>query len=128
MCGTSELIAASADGGKTWQVKHHKEDGEILLTLRFIDQRTGYAFGSDGFLFWTRDGGETWAGNDAGLEGTTQLFFSDELHGIRVTRAGIQMTGDGGKTWTGIEAVKANPELERFSSSLPWRCLTAHTP
>ena len=60
VCGVNEMIAKSVDGGQTWQVKHQKADGEVLLHVAFIQEDLGYAAGTNGILLWTKDGGETW--------------------------------------------------------------------
>lgn len=46
--GADEMIAKSDDGGKSWQVKHQKADGELLLTIVFPTGLYGFASGSNG--------------------------------------------------------------------------------
>ena len=33
VCGADELIAVSADGGKTWSTKHNVKNGRLFLSL-----------------------------------------------------------------------------------------------
>jgi photosystem II stability/assembly factor-like uncharacterized protein len=46
--GTDEMIAASSDGGQTWQLKHQTTDVEVLLGVGFIGEKTAYASGTNG--------------------------------------------------------------------------------
>src|SRR5262252_8741293 len=59
VCGADELIAVSADGGKTWTTKHNVANGKLLLSLGFAD-KFGYAVGAGGAILITNDGGDTW--------------------------------------------------------------------
>jgi len=68
VCGADEMIARSDDNAQTWHLKHHTENGEVLLTISFLGERTGYAAGTNGIILWTKDGGETWASMQAGSE------------------------------------------------------------
>src|SRR5215467_13964862 len=31
VCGANEMIASSSDGGRTWEIRHSRPDGKILL-------------------------------------------------------------------------------------------------
>src|SRR5207245_2216543 len=57
VCGADELIATSEDGGNTWTAKHSAKNGSLLLTVGFADEQFGYAAGTGGQIFITRDGG-----------------------------------------------------------------------
>ena len=55
--GVDEMLAKSEDGGETWQVKHQKVDGEVLLTVGLLGEKTVYASGTNGAIVWSDDGG-----------------------------------------------------------------------
>lgn len=38
---------------KTWQMKHKKVDGEVLLTLGLLGEKTVYASGTNGAMVWS---------------------------------------------------------------------------
>lgn len=114
VCGIDELIASSPDGGKTWQVKHKKSDGEVLLRIGFVGEKTVYAAGTNGLLLWTKDAGETWTSMKAGSESILDISFGDDQHGIRHTRSTVETTRDGGATWNPIPDLQTNEELEKF--------------
>ncbi len=114
VCGADEMIAKSEDAGQTWQVKHEKVDGEVLLHVGFVGEKTGYAAGTNGLLLWTKDDGETWTSSKADSETILDISFTDGIHGIRHTRSAVEMTSDGGATWTPIAALRSNEGLAKF--------------
>src|ERR1700722_19237649 len=46
--GVDEMLVKSEDGGKTWQVKHQKAGGEVLLSVGLLGVNTVYASGTNG--------------------------------------------------------------------------------
>ena len=90
------MIARSSDGGQTWQLKHQIADGEVLLGVPFIDEKTAYASGTNGLILWTKDGGETWTSTKAGTETIVDISFGDDKHGIRHFRSVVEITSDAG--------------------------------
>lgn len=46
VCGAEELIAVSADGGKTWTIKHTVKNGRLLLSLGFPSDLLARSFES----------------------------------------------------------------------------------
>jgi photosystem II stability/assembly factor-like uncharacterized protein len=79
------MVAKSGDGGQTWEVKHQKVNGEVLLAVGILGEKVVYASGTNGVMLWSGDGGETWKSWEAGSERVDDLFFSDSSHGIRRT-------------------------------------------
>ncbi len=114
VCGTNEMLAKSGDGGQTWQVKHQKADGEVLLRVHFVGEKTAYAAGTNGLILRTKDGGETWTSQNSGSETILDISFGDDRHGIRHTRSAIEITDDGGVNWIPIATPTSNDELKRF--------------
>jgi photosystem II stability/assembly factor-like uncharacterized protein len=101
VCGADEMIARS-DDAQTWHLNHQTIDGEVLLTIGFLDKRTGYAAGTNGTILWTKDGGETWTSVKSGSENILDISFVDDQHGIRRTQSGADITSDGGLHWSRI--------------------------
>ena len=115
VCGADELIATSADGGNTWTVKHNAKNGSLLLTVGFADEQFGYAAGTGGQVFITRDGGKTWDSAKVPSQVVYEAAFSDEKHGIIHTPRDIYTTSDGGATWVPVKIDLANEDLKGFS-------------
>jgi len=102
VAGTDESIAASHDGGVTWQVNHQKKDGDVIVDLGWVSATSGYAAGTHGLLLWTADGGQTWSPR-RGTNGTTlNISFGDQNLGIRRTNSNVEFTADGGANWSEV--------------------------
>lgn len=133
VCGTDEMIASSSDGGATWNLKHQKRGGEILLDLAFINPVVGHASGTNGLLLSTTDGGNTW--NPHTAPDDVQFFsFGDANHGIAVIGGvddfsphmdgTVKLTNDGGGHWEDIPALNSD-ELRPFTLVLSVAALDA---
>jgi len=118
VCGTDEGIAASSDGGKTWEVKHNRKDGEVLLHVAALSETLVYAAGTHGLLLWSKDGGETWASRSNGSETIKRISFADETHGIRQAETRVEITTDGGAHWTEVTVWKTDKTVQPFSEVL----------
>jgi photosystem II stability/assembly factor-like uncharacterized protein len=118
VCGADELIAASSDGGNTWTVKHNAKNGSLLLTIGFANEQFGYAAGTGGQVFLTRDGGQTWGSAKVPSQVVYEAAFSDEKHGIIHTPRDIYTTNDGGVTWIPVRIDLASEDLQHFSHVL----------
>ena len=118
VCGADELIAASMDGGNTWIAKHSAKNGSLLLTVGFANEQFGYAAGTGGQLFITRDGGNTWDSTKIPSDVIYEAAFSDEKHGIIHTPRDIYITSNGGTTWTPVQIDLASKDLRGFSHVL----------
>jgi photosystem II stability/assembly factor-like uncharacterized protein len=73
-----------------------------LISLSFADPTHGWVAGSNGAIYATADGGQTWTPQTSG---TTQAFRSisfptDQLGWAVGNAETIERTSDGGKTWT----------------------------
>jgi len=118
VCGADELIAASVDGGKTWTAKHSAKNGSLLLTVGFANEQFGYAAGTGGQVFITRDAGNTWNSTKVPSQVVYDAAFSDENHGIIHTPRSIYTTSDGGTTWVPIQIELTSEDLKGFSHVL----------
>jgi hypothetical protein len=97
--GSEGGIALSVDGGQHWQKKHQDIRGGVLLTLTFVNDKSGFAAGTGPQLLVTNDGGETWSNGVGVPETVFQAAFGDSLHGVIRTRSALLSTDNGGKTW-----------------------------
>jgi len=102
VCGVDELIANSADGGKTWNVVHSLSGGAVLLSIGFTDERFGYAAGTGGILV-TEDGGTTWKRLSTPVSLVYAAAFGDPKHGVIHTPHAVYTTSDGGATWSPVD-------------------------
>jgi hypothetical protein len=114
VCGTDEMIARSDDGGKNWQVKHQKPNGELLLKIVFAGEMFGFASGSNGVFLRTSDGGETWTSSNPGASTIKDISFADDRHGMRQTGPTVEMTDDGGAHWTPVAGFNTNSSSEDY--------------
>jgi hypothetical protein len=137
VCGADEMILSSTDGGTSWETKHQNRDGEVLLSIAFIDEKVGHAAGTGGILLSTVDGGQTWKSTH--LSGTVRSFsFGDAENGIAVVSSRVRqptdgplhqvqattsenglvkITHDGGVHWEDIAALSSD-ELRPFTEVL----------
>jgi hypothetical protein len=118
VCGADELIAVSADGGKTWTTKHNVKNGGLLLSLAFADKQLGYAAGTGGAILITNDGGDTWNPLSVPSQTVYQASFSDQKHGIIQTPRIIYTTTDGGATWNLVQIDLSSEDLKGFNYAL----------
>jgi hypothetical protein len=98
LCGLDETIAVSADGGATWQIRHQKPNGEVLLKIAFVDGMVAHAAGTGGLLLSTADGGKTWSSHRANAT-IRDFSFADSKSGIADVNGVVKLTTDGGDHW-----------------------------
>jgi photosystem II stability/assembly factor-like uncharacterized protein len=94
------FFSTSVSAQWTWQSP--LPQGNLLRSICFPDDLTGYAAGDAGTILKTDDGGETWSvlDNVGGLD-IFSMDFIDAQHGILVGESGmIARTSDGGSTWS----------------------------
>lgn len=142
VCGTDEMIASSSDGGATWQLRHEKDNGQILLNISFVDEKVGHAVGTGSLLLATIDGGKTWTTHNTG-DGVQEFSFADADNGIAViggdspvitfkptsgefgTMNGtVKLTHDGGEHWEDIPILNSE-ELQPFPLTVAVAALDA---
>ena len=80
----------------------------------FIDENTGWAVGSSGFIYKTTDAGDTWlvALSDADSVDYSEVYFVDQNLGFAGASEGIVMkTTDGGSSWSKLNANGADGDV-----------------
>jgi len=112
VCGADEMVAESEDAGRTWQLRHQKADGEVLLHAGFLNKEIGYVAGTNGLLLWTRDSGKTWTTHGSSPETILDVYFADEKYGLRQTRSGVDISHDGGTSWAPVSILKTDRDLQ----------------
>jgi hypothetical protein len=134
VCGADEMILSSKDNAMTWETKHQNSDGEVLLTISFVDEKVGYAAGTGGLLLSTVDGGQSWKTHHA-PDSIRSFSFADASNGIAVfsdsahspktelppgttsVDGSAKITHDGGDHWDDMAALNSN-ELRPFTEVL----------
>ena len=112
--GNSAKIWRTTDGGQSWEQHNIYSGGEWLGNIFFVNQNKGWAFGSDGALKVTNDGGVTWTNQNCNTsEYIATVFFVDENEGWAAGGYGgangfIRHTTDGGNTWEAQTPVNDN--------------------
>ena len=125
VCGADEMIASSSDGGVTWQLKHEKVDGQILLNIAFVNEKVGHAAGNGGLILTTVDGGSTWTAHNIG-DDIREFSFADSENGIAIIGGdstaitfkptwgefgpmdgAVKLTHDGGEHWEDIPSLNS---------------------
>jgi photosystem II stability/assembly factor-like uncharacterized protein len=135
--GERGTVLLSDDFGKTWRQAAVPVQ-VALATVRFVDDRRGWAAGHLGVILKTDDGGETWvkqldgvqaakavaaAAGDAADERVKRfveegpdkpffdLDFADARHGFAVGAFNLAFaTSDGGRSWTPMLGRLPNPK------------------
>jgi photosystem II stability/assembly factor-like uncharacterized protein len=100
--GFAGTVAASSDGGRSWQVIEPAPTSQNLWGLSFPSSDVGWAVGANGAMLATTDGGASWEVRPPVTGATLRdVEFVDEQHGWAVGTGGtILATTDGGATWT----------------------------
>ncbi len=103
--GSSQLIK-STNSGYDWELLNVPDTMSTYFDLQFLDEDIGYICGSDGILFRTNDGGNTWI--DKSLSGDFLLFgmvFINPELGLLIDPVAriVIRTEDGGTTWEYME-------------------------
>jgi len=103
--GNSPKIWRTVDGGQTWEQHNIPSGGAWLGNIFFVNQNKGWAFGSNGALRVTTDGGVTWTSQNCNASNyIATVFFVDENEGWAAGGYGgangfIRHTTDGGNNW-----------------------------
>lgn len=112
-------IVYSDDGGE-WRQADSVPTQTLLTTVRFLDDKEGWAAGHDSLILHTTDSGRNWeiVYEDLIPDGDVpkpilDLHFSDRLHGIAVGAFSLMLvTQDGGKHWESVDTEALRDMLE----------------
>jgi len=112
--GDRGYVATSDDNGTTW--KRAKVPAAPLLTsVRFLDEKRGWAVGHDSIILATADGGETWTKQFSAVEEQRPLLgvhFIDAKRGYAVGAYGaFYETTDGGAKWAARKVLADDKHL-----------------
>jgi photosystem II stability/assembly factor-like uncharacterized protein len=126
LVGAGATLLQTNDGGETWHTGalvglapasgNTAEAARVrFIATSFVDKRKGWAVGTEGRVFATRDGGRTWVAQASNV--ASDLFdvkFLDEFEGWAVGAQGTLIhTVDGGAHWT-VEPSGTTHALERL--------------
>lgn len=98
VCGADEMLARSGDQGRTWQVVHLRPGGELLFAIAFAGS-DGWAMGTQGAGYRTRDDGKDWAPMAPSGSNVMGLAAVDQNHLLARSLDRVLSSSDGGTTW-----------------------------
>lgn len=125
LLGTGGATLTSIDNGETWSENMIARRADLInkageanrfRASHFTDEKNGWAVGTNGNIFHTRNGGATWTRQISHTEETlTDVRFLDASRGfVCGARGTLLYTANGGATWRQMpNAVPYN--LERFA-------------
>lgn len=108
--GHDGSLLYSADGGESWQLRHHDAQIRALYDLYVADAQLGLAVGAFGVLLETRDGGRQWTvrPDTPFAELGMHLYVLVPLDDGSLLAAGerglIARSRDQGRTWTLLDS------------------------
>lgn len=104
--GERGVVLLSDDDGAHWRQARTVPTRATLTSVRFVDDKAGWAVGHWGSILATADGGETWHMQRDDLSTDQPLFsvwFRDRQNGLAAGLFSLLLsTSDGGKTWNKI--------------------------
>ena len=96
-------LLRTTDGGATWQKVNviGKDVDARLVRALFTDNGRGWAFGEEGVLYTTRDGGASWERQRVPTQNLLLggWFLNSEQGWLVGAGATLLQTADGGETW-----------------------------
>jgi photosystem II stability/assembly factor-like uncharacterized protein len=115
-------IFKSSTAGRKWTRQLALASGRQLRAIDFVDARHGWAVGSGGLIYATRDGGRHWVRRPSGTRrDLVGVDFVDRLHGWAVGGPTVILrTTNGGRSWKRQLVLSASryryPSVVRFFS------------
>lgn len=86
--------------GQQWYVQSRIPKGSTVSDAVFVDSNDGWVIGTNGGLFHTVDGGQTWIIKSTGTtKELDRIAFVDAQHGYAIGGAVLLSTSDAGATW-----------------------------
>ena len=127
LVGAGATLLQTADGGETWRtgtltnLASATRDDSLearrvrFTSVSFVDERHGWAVGTRGRVFATRDGGRSWVEQKSNVSADlSDVKFLDKFEGWAVGAEGTLLhTTDGGARWTMV-ASGTTHALERL--------------
>jgi photosystem II stability/assembly factor-like uncharacterized protein len=90
-------ISAVAQTG--WAALTSPQDVDLIAVF-FINDRSGWVAGDDGYLAVTNDGGRNWAKVPLNItDNINEIYFRSEKDGYLVAGRKMFVTSDGGRSW-----------------------------
>jgi len=110
-------VGYTDDSGANWDTidveavgTRYASDSGALFAM---DRRHIWFVTTEGYIFFSDDGGATWTTQTAGsvtTEDLHEVHFADVENGMAVGGAGMVLkTGDGGVTWSSVEVITDAP-------------------
>lgn len=91
---------ATGNGRAHWVLSTPFGDGTAIAALRFVDPLDGWAVGSGGSLFGTRDGGAHWSQVVTGVPDTLRAVAAADPSRLYVAGdSSVLVSSDGGVSW-----------------------------
>ncbi len=116
MVGAGGTILFTEDAGLSWNKSSVSGDSKTKLnSVFFINQKTGWAVGTEGKVFQTFNGGKVWREqNSTTAKDLTDVFFKNTSEGWAVGDEGLILhTTTAGNVWTIIES-NAKHRIEKI--------------
>jgi photosystem II stability/assembly factor-like uncharacterized protein len=125
------VILHTRDGGTTWTVQHGDPQSSdyAVKSLRFLDEKTGWAISKDKILH-TRDG-EHWVLSGTIRDNYQDYMFTSETRGVYLGPNGdLHRTDNGGRSWQQAFQCAARVEVNGLTRTAQcnWRRLQFVTP
>ncbi|HEX7177544.1 MAG TPA: YCF48-related protein [Pyrinomonadaceae bacterium] len=113
--GAALLVAASSISTTAAQFAPSGSRAPRVNAVSFIDERRGWAVGSNGSVFSTTNGGRSWSARTTGTDADLlDVKFFDEREGFAAGAGGAVLhTTDGGVTWV-LQPTDTTHQLERL--------------
>jgi photosystem II stability/assembly factor-like uncharacterized protein len=89
-----------------WSVNHSKGAGD-LVAVYFTSSENGWVAGDNGYLAYTKDGGQTWSPQNLNTdENINEIYFRNDKNGYLVAGKKMFITKDGGRNWQETQIYK----------------------
>ena len=123
-------LLRTTDGGETWQKVNviGKDVDARLVRALFTENGRGWAFGEEGVLYTTRDGGMSWERQRVPTQNLLLggWFLNSEQGWLVGAGATLLQTADGGETWRAGQLLGLMPASGGSASALRVRFTAAN--
>jgi photosystem II stability/assembly factor-like uncharacterized protein len=114
--GAGGAIFFTEDAGWSWNKSNVPDNSNVKLhSVFFVNQKMGWAVGTQGKIYQTFNGGKAWREqNSTTAKDLTDVFFRNTAEGWAVGEEGLILhTTTAGNIWTAVES-KAKHKLEKI--------------